>query len=103
VESKPSATAQQRKPKAQPKLKPGSVVRCRTRRYLVEDVTPPVEAGGDTLVSLACLEDDAIGQRLTVFREREIDFELLGDSRWEEVGNRGFDDPTQFGSVQSPR
>jgi hypothetical protein len=24
------------------KLKPGSVVRCRTRRYLVEDVQPPM-------------------------------------------------------------
>ena len=36
-----------------PKLKPGSVVRCRTRRYLVEEVQPPVEAGAATVRSSA--------------------------------------------------
>ena len=64
------------------KIKPGSVVRCRTRRYLVEDVQPPmhrkVPEGGDRVVTLACMEDDAIGQRLTVFLGSEVDFEQLG-------------------------
>ena len=78
------------------KLKPGAVVRCRTRRYLVEDVQAPQDAGGDTVVSMACMEDDAIGARLTVFREREIDFELLGESSWDAVAQRGFDQPKQF-------
>lgn len=78
------------------RLKPGAVVRCRTRRYLVEDVQPPREAGADTVVTLACMEDQAIGQRLTVFLEREIDFELLGESSWEVVAQRGFDQPRQF-------
>lgn len=78
------------------KLKPGAVVRCRTRRYLVEDVQPPREAGADTVVSMACMEDQAIGQRLTVFLEREIDFEVLGESSWEVVAKRGFDQPRQF-------
>ena len=82
--------------KSAPPIKPGAVVRCRTRRYLVEDMLPPAESGGDTVVSLACLEDQAIGQRLTVFREREIDFELLGESSWEAVTQRGFDQPRQF-------
>jgi SNF2 family DNA or RNA helicase len=78
------------------KLRPGAVVRCRTRRYLVEDVQAPLEPGADTVVSMACMEDDAIGARLTVFREREIDFELLGESSWEAVAQRGFDQPRQF-------
>ena len=78
------------------KLKPGSVVRCRTRRYLVEEVQPPVEVGADTVVAMACMEDQAIGQRLTVFLEREIDFEVLGESSWEVVAQRGFDQPKQF-------
>ena len=78
------------------RLKPGAVVRCRTRRYLVEDVQPPREPGADTVVSMACMEDQAIGQRLTVFLEREIDFELLGESSWDVVAQRGFDQPRQF-------
>jgi SNF2 family DNA or RNA helicase len=78
------------------KLKPGAVVRCRTRRYLVEDVQAPLDPGADTVVSMACMEDDAIGARLTVFREREIDFEVLGESSWEAVAQRGFDQPKQF-------
>jgi hypothetical protein len=82
--------------RARQKLKPGAVVRCRTRRYLVEDVQAPQDPGADTVVSMACMEDDAIGQRLTVFREREIDFEVLGESSWEAVAQRGFDQPKQF-------
>ena len=78
------------------KLKHGAVVRCRTRRYLVEDVQAPLEPGADTVVVLACMEDDAIGSRLTVFREREIDFEVLGESSWGAVAQRGFDQPRQF-------
>ena len=83
-----------------PRLKPGAVVRCRTRRYLVESVQPEKEKdrkpGCDTVVAMACMEDQAIGQRLTVFLEREIDFEVLGESSWEVVAQRGFDQPRQF-------
>ena len=82
--------------RSEPRLKPGAVVRCRTRRYLVEDVQKPREKGADTVVSMACMEDQAIGQRLTVFLEREIDFEVLGESSWEVVAKRGFDQPRQF-------
>ena len=85
---------------ASPRIKPGSVVRCRTRRYLVEDVQPPMHRklpeGGDRVVTLACMEDDAIGQRLTVFLGSEVDFEPLADSSWEVVTQRGFDQPRQF-------
>ena len=83
-----------------PRIKPGSVVRCRTRRYLVEDVQPPMHRklpeGGDRVVTLACMEDDAIGQRLTVFLGSEVDFEPLANSSWEAVTQRGFDQPRQF-------
>ena len=41
-----------------PRLKPGAVVRCRTRRYLVESVQPEKEKdrkpGCDTVVAMAC-------------------------------------------------
>jgi superfamily II DNA or RNA helicase len=86
--------------RSRPKLKPGAVVRCRTRRYLVENVEPEKEKdrkpGCDTVVTMACMEDQAIGQQLTVFLEREIDFEVLGESSWEVVAQRGFDQPRQF-------
>jgi SNF2 family DNA or RNA helicase len=62
----------------------------------VEEVRAPREKGADTVVSMACMEDQAIGQRLTVFLEREIDFEVLGESSWEVVAQRGFDQPRQF-------
>ena len=63
------------------KIKPGSVLRCRTRRYLVDNVQPPMHCkvpdGGDWVVTLAYMEDDAIGQRLTVFLGSEVDFETM--------------------------
>lgn len=87
-------------PKPGLKLKQGAIVRCRTRRYVVRDVEPPahrkVPEGGDRVVTLDCMEDDAIGQRLTVFPRSEVDFELLAESTWEVVAQRGFDQPRQF-------
>jgi hypothetical protein len=42
------------------------------------------------------MEDDAIGARLMVFPGSEVDFELLGESSWDVVAQRGFDQPRQF-------
>jgi ERCC4-related helicase len=42
------------------------------------------------------LEDDARGQQLEVFWEREVDARLVGASSWESVAQRGFDDPQYF-------
>ena len=81
-----------------PQLFPGCVVQCRSHRYLVEEVEPADEAGGDTIVRMACLDDDANGQKLEVFWEREVDARVLGKSTWETVGQRGFDDPQVFSS-----
>ena len=78
------------------KLGTGQIVRVRSRQYLVEEVTPPTSPGNDTQVRLACLEDDAQGEPLVVFWEREIDAQLIGTATWDSVVNRGFDDPRYF-------
>ena len=75
----------------------GCVVFCRSHNHLVEDVQPP-EDGGDTVVRLACLDDDANGQITEVFWEREVDAQVLGQSTWDTIGQRGFDDPQVFSS-----
>ena len=77
-------------------LKPGRLVRVRSRQYLVENVVPPNDPEGDTLVSLACVEDDAQGEKLEVFWEREIDAQLLTAATWDSVVSRGFDNPRHF-------
>jgi hypothetical protein len=76
----------------------GSVVQCRSHRWLVEKVEPSEHPEGDTVVRMACLDDDANGQRLEVFWEREVDAQVLGETTWDTVGQRGFDQPQVFGS-----
>ncbi|MGR3274617.1 DISARM system SNF2-like helicase DrmD [Acaryochloris marina NIES-2412] len=77
-------------------LKPGQLVRVRSRQYLVEEVISPKEVGGDTLVSLACVDDDAQGEKLEVFWEREVDAEPIQVANWDAVVSRGFDNPRYF-------
>jgi ERCC4-related helicase len=77
-------------------LEPGQIIRVRSRQYLIEEVTPSAFESGDTRVRLACLEDDAQGDSLEVFWEREIDAQILEASSWESVANRGFDNPRYF-------
>ena len=77
-------------------LENGQIVRVRSRQYIVEEAIPPTILGGDTLVRLSCLEDDAQGQQLEVFWEREVDANLVGASSWESVAQKGFDDPRYF-------
>jgi SNF2 family DNA or RNA helicase len=76
----------------------GCVVHCRSHRWLVEEVEPPELPGGDTVVRMACLDDDANGQQLEVFWEREVDARVEGETTWDTVGQRGFDRPQVFGS-----
>jgi len=76
----------------------GAVVHCRSHRWLVEEVEAAEHPEGDTVVRLACLDDDANGQRLEVFWQREVDALVLGETTWDTVGQRGFDDPQVFGS-----
>ena len=79
-------------------LKVGNVVECRSHRHLVEKVELPTSPGGDTIVGLACLDDDANGEITEVFWEREVDARVLGESTWDMIGKRGFDDPKVFSS-----
>ena len=74
----------------------GQIVHVRSRPYLVEEVVPRPDATQDTLVRLSCLADDAQGDHLDVLWEREVDARVLGDSTWEQVAKRGFDDPKLF-------
>jgi ERCC4-related helicase len=75
------------------KLAPGKIVRVRSRQYLVEEVEP---SQLDTLVRLSCLEDDALGEEIQVFWEREIDAQYLGENTWDKVANQGFDQADLF-------
>jgi hypothetical protein len=69
----------------------------RSRQYLVEDVVPPPAPGQSTLVRLSCLADDALGERLEVLWEHEVDAQVRdGKAAWEIVSKRGFDDPRLF-------
>lgn len=77
-------------------LTPGQLVRVRSRQYLIEEVIPAQDDKGDTLVRLACVEDDAQGEPLAVFWEREIDAKLIGAATWDTVVSKGFDNPRYF-------
>jgi hypothetical protein len=65
-----------------PTLSKGCVVFCRSYHHLVEDVQPPEDGG----------------QITEVFWEREVDARVPGQSTWETIGQRGFDDPQVFSS-----
>lgn len=77
-------------------LQPGQLVRVRSRQYLIEEVIIPKSAQLDTQVRLACVEDDAQGEPLEIFWEREIDAQVMGDPTWDAVVSRGFDNPQYF-------
>lgn len=74
----------------------GDVVRCRMRRYLVEEITPPPNPGDDTLVRLSCLEDDAEGEEIRVLWERELDAEKIAAADWSKLAKGQFDPPAWF-------
>lgn len=75
---------------------PGEIVSVRQRRYLAEEIVPPVTPTDATLVRLSCVDDDAQGQPLEVLWEREVDPEVLTGEGWERLAARGFDPPKLF-------
>ena len=77
-------------------LAPGRLARVRSRQYLIEEVILPTDEKGDTQVRLSCVEDDAQGEPLEVFWEREIDAKLIGAATWDSVVSQGFDNPRYF-------
>ena len=84
-------------PEATPEQAPkvGDLVRMRSRQWLVEEVVHPPE-GGSPQVTLACAEDDAQGQSLTVFWDFELDRAILQEEGWADLGSRRFDSPRYF-------
>jgi SNF2 family DNA or RNA helicase len=81
----------------------GSIAQVRSRQYLIENVEPPSIPEGDTTVRLVCLEDDAQGEELEVFWEREIDAQLVGTGSWEILARQGFDNPRYFSAYLHTR
>jgi superfamily II DNA or RNA helicase len=72
----------------------GELVQVRSRRWLVEEVTP--FDGASPIVRLACADDDAQGEELEVLWEYEPDRRILEEERWDHLASRGFDDPRHF-------
>lgn len=75
---------------------PGQIVRVRTRTYLVEDVETNGDGSPSTVVSLACIDVDAQGDKLDVIWGLELDREILDKDVWKSIGQKGFDDPRFF-------
>lgn len=76
---------------------PGQIVRVRSGRYLVEDVSRGAPAairtaGRDARVRMSRLDDDAQGEALDVLREREVGVELRVAS-WQAALHMGFRRP----------
>lgn len=74
----------------------GEMVQVRSRRWLVEGVTPPPLPGQSAKIALACADDDAQGQLLEVFWDYEIDRKILADEGWANLASKGFDPPRHF-------
>lgn len=72
----------------------GELVQVRSRRWLVEDVRRLGD--GNSVVDLACADDDAQGEELSVLWEYEIDRRILEEEGWADLASRGFDDPRYF-------
>ena len=80
-------------PEQPPKV--GDLVLVRSRQWLVEEVAYP-PGGGSPQVSLACADDDAQGQALTVFWDCELDRRILQEESWADLAGKGFDTPRYF-------
>lgn len=77
---------------------PGEIVRVRSRRYLVEAVESATAPEDQSLVRLACLEDDAEGEELEVLWEKEVDAQRISTADWTRLAQGHFDDPRHFGA-----
>lgn len=77
-------------------LEPGTLVRVRSRQYLVEEVTPAPALSEQTLVRLSCIDDDSQGAQLEVLWEKEVDRQIIEASSRKDIAKRGFDPPIQF-------
>jgi SNF2 family DNA or RNA helicase len=47
-------------------------------------------------LDLACLDDDAQGEKLSVAWDLELDGSIVSREAWKDIGKKGFDEPRQF-------
>jgi hypothetical protein len=77
-------------------LKVGELIRLRGREWVVESV----REGGDAVIpksiSIACIDDDAQGERFQAVIDAEIDVRRVEDEVWNQIGQSGTDDPEVF-------
>jgi SNF2 family DNA or RNA helicase len=71
----------------------GDFVRVRSRRWLVEEGQ---SLGGLNAVRLACIDDDAQGETISVLWDAELDATILDDEGWTNVAKHGTDGPSVF-------
>lgn len=76
------------------KLAIGDLVRVRGREWVIE--AEGADAGLPQTLDLACLDDDAQGERLRIVLGSEIDLQRVEDDLWRQLGQRGTDDPQVF-------
>ena len=89
-----NATLSRKLPERVPAV--GELVQVRSRRWLVEEVSEPPAPGESAVVRLACADDDAQGQSLSVFWDYELDRRILEDEGWADLAAKGFDTPHRF-------
>src|ERR1700691_2946431 len=73
--------------------RPGDFVRVRSRRWLIED---GAAVKGLNTASLACVDDDAQGETVSVIWDAELDATILADEGGANVSRLGTDDPSIF-------
>ena len=71
----------------------GDLVRVRGREWVVEALKPGVTRDDVSTVELACIDDDAQGERLRAVLESEIDPRLVRADLWQRIGREGSDQP----------
>jgi hypothetical protein len=74
----------------------GDLVRLRGREWAVEAIPSDGVVPGLTVVDLACIDDDAQGERLRAVLESEIDVRRVEDDLWRQLAQHGSDDPQVF-------
>jgi len=74
----------------------GELVHVRGREWTVETIPEASNATVPLAVDLACIDDDAQGQRLRIVLDSEIDARRLGDDLWSRIAREGTDDPEVF-------
>ena len=79
------------------RLQVGDLVRVRAREWVVEAPSTGVSIDGPQTVDLACIDDDAQGERLSIVVGSEIDFRRVEGDLWDQIAREGSDDPEVLG------